>query len=94
VLLFKKPKFMNTKDPQREAKKHQLQMDIVVKDGDCKKIERKKMELDIVIRQMRKKQQELMMEVSAKEREMSKLHGEHLMALAEIKKMKNQLNLL
>lgn len=85
---------MNTNDTQKEAKKHRLQMEIVMKESDYKKEEHKKVEMEIEIRKLKQKQQQIVMEIATKERDMGKLHGEQLMRFAEIKKLKNELNLL
>lgn len=85
---------MNSKDPEKEAKRHRIQMDMVMKEGDFKKGERKKVELEIEIRQIKQKKSQLEFELVAKEREMGKIQGDQSMLFAEIKKLKNELNLL
>ncbi len=69
-------------------------MEIIIKDGECKKMERKNMDLEIEMRQMKKKLQQFNMEIAAKEREAKKLHDNHLIMLTELRKLKNQLNTL
>lgn len=81
-------------DPQKDARKHRIQMEIVMKDGDYKKNERKKMEVEIEIRQLKQKRAQLDSEIMAKERDLNGLHGNQLVLLGEIKKLKNELNLL
>jgi hypothetical protein len=85
---------MNPKDPEKEAKRHRIQMDMVMKEGDFKKGERKKIELEIEIRQIKQKKSQLEFELMSKEREMGKMQGDQSMLFAEIKKLKNQLNQL
>ena len=85
---------MNSRDPEKEAKRHRIQMDMVMKEGDFKKGERKKAELEIEIRQIKQKKSQLEFELMAKEREMGKIQGDQSMLFAEIKKLKNQLNQL
>lgn len=85
---------MNPKDPEKEARKHRIQMDMVMKEGDFKKGERKKIELEIEIRQIKQKKSQLEFELMTKEREMGKIQGDQSMLFAEIKKLKNQLNQL
>jgi len=81
-------------DPQKDARKHRIQMEIVMKDGDYKKNERKKMEVEIEIRQLKQKRVQLDSEIMAKERDLNGLHGNQLVLLGEIKKLKNELNIL
>ena len=65
-----------------------------MKDGDYKKNERKKMEVEIEIRQLKQKRVQLDSEIMAKERDLNGLHGNQLVLLGEIKKLKNELNIL
>ena len=83
-----------TNDPQKDAKRHRIQMEMVMKDGDYKKNERKKMEVEIEIRQLKQKRVQLDSEIMAKERDLNGLHGNQLVLLGEIKKLKNELNIL
>lgn len=83
---------MKILDPQTQARQHRLQMDIMLKDADYKKNERKKADLDIAIRDLKKKKQQIEMEMFQKENELKKLVVTQVQLFNDIKKLKSALN--
>lgn len=83
---------MKNSDPQTEAKRHRLQMDIMIKDSDFKKNERKKIDLDVAIRDLKRKRNQIDVEIQQKEIELKKLTMTQVQLFNETKKLKATLN--
>ena len=83
---------MKSNDPQVEARKHRLQMDIMIKDSDFKKNERKKIDLDVAVRDLKRKRNQIDVELQQKETELKKLTMTQVQLFNETKKLKGMLN--
>lgn len=58
---------MHSNDPQIEAERHRLQMEILMKDADIKKNMRLKLSLDIELRQLKLKKAQIESDIISKE---------------------------
>lgn len=81
-------------DDGTSRKKHQLQIDIVMKDSDLKKSIRQKEILVSEIRRLKREQERLSLGIQQKESELQKFDFEILQLDNEVKKLKKELNLL
>jgi hypothetical protein len=85
---------MRSEDPQIESKKKQLKMELILKDSDFKKNIRKLTELEMRSRDLKRKKTMLEVELAKIELDTKKTQGLQETLQIEIKKAKNNLNLL
>lgn len=79
-------------DPQLQAQKKKMQMEILFKESDLKKNERLKVELEVVIRDLKHKESQLQAEMILKESQLKKAEEAHMQLQNEIIKLKHQMN--
>lgn len=84
---------LQTKD-EISRKKHRLQIDIVMKEADLKKILVKKEAIEMEIRGLKKDQGRLFIAIQPKEAEFKRIDFEITQLDAEVKKLKKELNIL
>lgn len=83
---------MQNNDTESLAKKHRLQMEMLIKGGEHKKNEQKKMQLDLDIRQAKKKMDILKMETDKNKMELEKLMFSQAVLEKEIGKLKKEIS--
>lgn len=81
-------------DPQIEAQKKHIKMELILKDSDLKKNERKKVELEVRIRDLKHKKIQIETELAKCDSDMKKTMADGIVLQNEMKKLKNALNLL
>ena len=82
---------MKSNDPQIEAEKHRLQMEMLLKDGDLKKNLRKKMELEVEIRQLKVKRNQIESEYALAESQLKRIEMELIGIQNELIKFKHKM---
>jgi hypothetical protein len=82
---------MQSDDPQLNSEKRRMQVELVLKDSDLKKNLRLKMELELAIRDMKKKQVQMEFDLVAKTSLMRKVEAEIILLQNEIIKEKHKL---
>lgn len=82
---------MHSDDPQINAEKHRLQMELVLTDSDIKKNMRRKMELEVDIRELKRKQFQMTVDLASKESFLKKVDAELMMLQNEVIKGKHKL---
>lgn len=85
---------MHSDDPQIEAEKHRLQMEMLLKDADIKKNERLKMALDIELRQLKLKRQQIESDINSKETLFKKIEADLMVLNNEMIKAKHKMGTL
>ena len=78
--------------PELLAQRKKLQMEIMLKDSDAKRIVREKLMNEIAIRDLKHKQSQLQMDLILKENALKKLDGENMQIQNELIKLKHQVN--
>lgn len=81
-------------DPQILAERKKMQLEILLKESDLKKLERFKMQAETDIRDIKHKTDLLNAEMISKESQLKKIESEHMMLYNEIVKMKHKMNSL
>ncbi|HEX8974001.1 MAG TPA: hypothetical protein VF817_00765 [Patescibacteria group bacterium] len=81
---------MHSDDPQIEAEKHRLQMEMILKDSDVKKNIRLRSELEVEIRVIKTKMQQLTADLASKESHLHKVEAELMQLQNEIIKLKHK----
>ena len=78
--------------PELLAQRKKMQMDIMLKDSDVKRLMRAKLDVDISIRDLKHKQSQIQMELISKESMLKRLDGENALMQIELIKLKHQMN--
>lgn len=81
-------------DPQTQAQKRKMQTDIMFKEADLKKNERLKVEMEISIRDLKRKEAQIQAEMVQKESQLKKVEEINMQLQNEIIKLKHQMNTL
>lgn len=74
--------------------KRKLQMQIIIKEADLKKILQKKTEEESAVRELEKKIKQLEFDITQKQTLIKKIVADAGVAEVEVKKLKNKLNLI
>lgn len=79
-------------EPELLAQKKKMQMEIMLKDSDVKRLMRAKLDAEIAIRDLKHKQSQLQMDLTLKENMLKKLEVENIQIQNELIKLKHQMN--
>lgn len=78
--------------PEIKAQRKKMQLEIILKESDVKKIDREKLFIEIALRDLKKKSAQIQTDLIVKESEMKKLVAEQMLIQNELIKMKHQMN--
>lgn len=81
-------------DPQLLSQKKKMQVDIIMKESDIRKMERNKALVETELRDLKHKINLLEAEVATKESSLKKIESEHAVLYNEIVKLKHKMNTL
>jgi hypothetical protein len=81
-------------DEQLISQKRKMQMEMLMKESDAKKMEREKATIETELRELKHKINLIQAEMTSKESLIKKIEGEELLLHNEIIKMKHQMNSL
>lgn len=81
-------------DPQIVAHRRRLQMDVLIKEGDYKKNEQRKNQLNVKIRQAQRKMSLLKIEIEKDKSELEKFVFSQMTLSKEIKKLKKDIMIM
>lgn len=73
------------------SRKHRLQNDLLIRESDYKKNQVRKGQLDIAMRQARRKMDLLAADIEQSKKEMAKIDSEQIMLEVEMKKLKKEI---
>lgn len=79
-------------EPELLAQKKKMQISVMLKDSDVRKIERAILQTEVEMRDIKHKQAQLQSELIAKEGVYKKLAGEKMLMQNELIKLKHQIN--
>lgn len=85
---------MLSNNPEIEAKKKRIKMEMMLKDSDFKKNVRMLTNLEAQARMLKRKKAMVEVELAKIEADTKKIQGAQFMLQAEMKRLKNQLNTL
>ena len=85
---------MQANDPEVQAKKKRIKLEMILKDSDFKKNARLLSELEMQTRNLNKKKIMIETELHKIEAEAKKIQGMQVMLQTEMKKLKNNLTML
>lgn len=78
--------------PELLSQKKKMQMEIMLKDSDVKKIARARLGAEVEIRDIKRKQAQLQMDLVAKESLLKKMDSQNIQLQNELIKLKHQIN--
>ncbi|KKQ80175.1 MAG: hypothetical protein UT03_C0031G0003 [Candidatus Moranbacteria bacterium GW2011_GWD2_38_7] len=78
--------------PELLTQKKKLQIEIMLKDRDVKKLTRARLDAEVAIRDLKHKQAQLQMDITVKENIMKKLDAQNMQFQNELIKLKHQMN--
>lgn len=82
-----------TRDPQKEAKKRSLQMEAILRESEYRKNERKKTELEGMIRELKRKKIQLEMDIKKAEGDMARIGAAQIALANEMRRLKREVQL-
>lgn len=83
---------MDVNNPADIAKKRKLQMELIIKDSDYKKVEQKKKKLEFEVHQERREIEKMKIELDAKIKEIKKIEAEQMLMMEDIKHLKKAMS--
>lgn len=81
-------------DPALLAQKKKMQIEIVLKDSDVRKVEREILQMEVEIRDIKHKQAQLQTDLIVKENAYKKLAAARMQMQNELIKLKHQMNFI
>lgn len=78
--------------PELLSQRKKMQMEIMLKDSDIKKIARAKLSAEIEVRDIKRKQSQLQMDLAVKENMIKKMDAQNMQLQNELIKLKHQMN--
>lgn len=82
------------RDPQKEAKKRALQMEAILRESEYRKNERKKTELEGVIRELKRKRMQMEMDIKKAEGDAARIAASQIALANEMRRLKREIQVL
>jgi hypothetical protein len=85
---------MQNEDPAIESKKRRIKMEMILKDSDLKKCLRNMVDLEVQLRDLKRKKIQIETEIAAADLHYKKCQTDQVVMQNELKRLKNSLNYL
>lgn len=79
-------------DPMLLSQRKKMQMEIMLKESDVKKLVRSKLDAEVAIREMKHKAAQIQMDIAVRETSIKKIESETIQIQNEIIKLKHKIN--
>lgn len=79
-------------DPILLAQRKKMQLEIMLKESDVKKLTRSKLEAEVFIRDLKHKAAQIQMDIAVKENTIKKIQSDTILLQNEIIKLKHKMN--
>ncbi|MEI8343352.1 MAG: hypothetical protein WCF93_00200 [Candidatus Moraniibacteriota bacterium] len=83
---------MTNIDPEVLARRKKIQVEIIIKESDARRLERNKIALEAEIHAMKSKKQQIELDVAIKESKLKHMQDELMMMQNELIKLKHQMS--